>query len=143
MLASILALRPARSIAEVIAVMVAIDQALPDDDGVKWFNRLYLRVTRAVENAQKKVEERNFDIRKHLLEYDDAPAGRGFGSGFPFVGCGEDEPYRCFGLDHWFEEVFVRSDTAMAVISAIPVLVLFLFLQKYIVGGLTAGAVKG
>ena len=28
-------------------------------------------VTRAVENAQKKVEERNFDIRKHLLEYDD------------------------------------------------------------------------
>jgi preprotein translocase subunit SecA len=28
-------------------------------------------VTKAVENAQKKVEERNFDIRKHLLEYDD------------------------------------------------------------------------
>ncbi|MCZ6806839.1 MAG: SEC-C metal-binding domain-containing protein, partial [Deltaproteobacteria bacterium] len=28
-------------------------------------------VTRAVENAQKKVEERNFDMRKHLLEYDD------------------------------------------------------------------------
>ncbi len=28
-------------------------------------------VTRAVERAQKKVEERNFGIRKHLLEYDD------------------------------------------------------------------------
>jgi preprotein translocase subunit SecA len=28
-------------------------------------------VTQAVENAQTKVEERNFDIRKHLLEYDD------------------------------------------------------------------------
>jgi preprotein translocase subunit SecA len=28
-------------------------------------------VTRAVENAQTKVEQRNFDIRKHLLEYDD------------------------------------------------------------------------
>jgi preprotein translocase subunit SecA len=27
-------------------------------------------VTRAVENAQKKVEGHNFDIRKHLLEYD-------------------------------------------------------------------------
>ncbi len=27
-------------------------------------------VTRAVENAQKKVEEYNFDIRKHLLDYD-------------------------------------------------------------------------
>jgi preprotein translocase subunit SecA len=28
-------------------------------------------VTRAIENAQKKVEARNFGIRKHLLEYDD------------------------------------------------------------------------
>ncbi len=38
------------------------------EDGVpiehKW-------VTKAVENAQKKVEERNFDMRKHLLDYDD------------------------------------------------------------------------
>jgi preprotein translocase subunit SecA len=28
-------------------------------------------ITRAIENAQKKVEGHNFDIRKHLLEYDD------------------------------------------------------------------------
>lgn len=28
-------------------------------------------VSRAIENAQKKVETRNFDIRKNLLEYDD------------------------------------------------------------------------
>jgi len=28
-------------------------------------------VTKAIENAQKKVESRNFDIRKQLLEYDD------------------------------------------------------------------------
>ena len=28
-------------------------------------------ITRAIENAQKKVEARNFDIRKHLLDYDD------------------------------------------------------------------------
>nr|WP_239526840.1 sugar ABC transporter permease [Oerskovia jenensis] len=33
--------------------------------------------------------------------------------------------------------------TAGAVISTIPVLALFLYLQKYIVGGLTAGSVKG
>ncbi|MFP8873429.1 MAG: preprotein translocase subunit SecA, partial [Myxococcota bacterium] len=30
-------------------------------------------LTRVIENAQKKVEARNFDIRKHLLEYDDVP----------------------------------------------------------------------
>jgi preprotein translocase subunit SecA len=28
-------------------------------------------VTRSIENAQKKVEARNFDIRKHTLQYDD------------------------------------------------------------------------
>ncbi|MEK7736024.1 MAG: SEC-C metal-binding domain-containing protein, partial [Nitrospirota bacterium] len=28
-------------------------------------------VSRAIENAQKRVEAHNFDIRKHLLEYDD------------------------------------------------------------------------
>jgi preprotein translocase subunit SecA len=28
-------------------------------------------VTKSIENAQKKVEERNFDIRKNVLEYDD------------------------------------------------------------------------
>jgi preprotein translocase subunit SecA len=30
-------------------------------------------LTRVIEGAQKKVEARNFDIRKHLLEYDDVP----------------------------------------------------------------------
>jgi preprotein translocase subunit SecA len=28
-------------------------------------------ISRAIENAQTKVEAHNFDIRKHLLEYDD------------------------------------------------------------------------
>ncbi|MBX6377743.1 MAG: preprotein translocase subunit SecA, partial [Clostridia bacterium] len=28
-------------------------------------------VTKAIENAQRKVEARNFDVRKHVLEYDD------------------------------------------------------------------------
>ena len=28
-------------------------------------------ISKAIENAQKKVEAHNFDIRKHLIEYDD------------------------------------------------------------------------
>ncbi|MCC6641568.1 MAG: preprotein translocase subunit SecA [Deltaproteobacteria bacterium] len=45
-----------------------------------WMERLGLQegeaiehrmVTRAIENAQKKVEARNFDMRKHVLDYDD------------------------------------------------------------------------
>jgi hypothetical protein len=47
---------PVQSIDEAIALMTAIDETLPDADGVKWFNRLYLRVTasvrQAVQNAQ-------------------------------------------------------------------------------------------
>ena len=37
-----------RSIAEVLATMQAIDSVLPDGDGLKWFNWLYLQVTSAV-----------------------------------------------------------------------------------------------
>lgn len=45
---SLLASAPARSIDDVVVLMRAIDAALPDNDGVKWFNRLYLRVTESV-----------------------------------------------------------------------------------------------
>lgn len=38
------------------------------DDDMPIENRM---VSKAIENAQKKVESRNFDIRKHVLEYDD------------------------------------------------------------------------
>ncbi len=31
----------------------------------------HMLITRAIENAQKKVEAHNFEIRKHLIEYDD------------------------------------------------------------------------
>jgi hypothetical protein len=51
MLTAILAGAPARSIEDVVAIMAAIDQHLPDTDGVKWFNRLYLRVTEHVRKA--------------------------------------------------------------------------------------------
>ena len=48
----------------VAAIMTKLK--LPDGEAIEhpW-------VTRAIENAQRKVEERNFEIRKQLLEYDD------------------------------------------------------------------------
>ena len=42
-------IRDVSTIDDVIATMQAIDARLPDDDGVKWFNFLYLEVTREVE----------------------------------------------------------------------------------------------
>ena len=48
---SILEATPVTSIDQAVAVMTSIDSALPDEDGVKWFNRLYLRVTVSVGEA--------------------------------------------------------------------------------------------
>ena len=48
--------------------MQGIMNRLGMEDGVPIEHGL---VSRAIENAQKKVEAHNFDIRKHLLEYDD------------------------------------------------------------------------
>ena len=50
-LSNILDDTPVDTIDEAVAIMDAIDGDLPDADGVKWFNRLYLRVTEEVRGA--------------------------------------------------------------------------------------------
>ncbi len=47
-LAGILARRPAQSIDDVVSMMTDIASALPYDDGLKWFNHLYMQVTLGV-----------------------------------------------------------------------------------------------
>ena len=63
----ILADAPVRSIEEALVIMNAIDDALPDSDGVKWFNRLYLRVTVAVGAA---VRDARFNDAAFLATLD-------------------------------------------------------------------------
>ena len=41
----------AQTIPDVVAMMTALDQELPPNDGVRWFNHLYLEVTRSVGQA--------------------------------------------------------------------------------------------
>ncbi|MDY6905266.1 MAG: preprotein translocase subunit SecA [Thermodesulfobacteriota bacterium] len=48
--------------------MIRIMETLGMQEGDPIEHRM---ISRAIENAQKKVEGHNFDIRKHLLEYDD------------------------------------------------------------------------
>lgn len=67
-----------------------------------------------------------FDVQTHLLET--APSGAGqaissFARGFPYAGCGDGDALDCFRTDHWLEEIFGRSDTGTAIISAIPIVV--------------------
>jgi preprotein translocase subunit SecA len=45
-----------------LMLKLGMEEGIPIEHGM---------VTRAIANAQKKVEAHNFDIRKHLLEYDD------------------------------------------------------------------------
>jgi hypothetical protein len=67
-----------------------------------------------------------FDVQTHLLDFDlssaDSGAAGAFAQGFPYASCGEADWRACFKLDHWTDEVFGSSDTAMAVISAVPIL---------------------
>jgi hypothetical protein len=62
MLSDILLRTPARSIDDVVALMTAIDETLPDDDGLKWFNRLYLRVTVSVRKAVEGATFRDLEF---------------------------------------------------------------------------------
>lgn len=68
-------------------------------------------------------EEFVFDLQGHLLEYDLNPVfhGQDFWRSFPQQGCGEDDPRTCFSIDHFMELMFLRSDTSMLVLSALPI----------------------
>jgi predicted TIM-barrel fold metal-dependent hydrolase len=67
-------------------------------------------------------DEPVIDVQTHFLEYPDGAPPSSFGSGFPQARCDADDPNDCFGIDRWVAEVFGRSDTTVAVISAVPVL---------------------
>src|ERR1017187_8970933 len=49
---------PPQSIEDVVRILQAIEAASSDNDGLKWFNWLYLQVTKAV---QARVESKGFD----------------------------------------------------------------------------------
>jgi hypothetical protein len=68
-------------------------------------------------------EEFVFDIQGHLLEYDLNPVlnGQDFWTRFPQQHCGEDDPRVCYSIDHFLELMFLRSDTSMLVLSALPI----------------------
>ena len=68
-------------------------------------------------------EELIVDVQTHLLDYDlSAGGGDGFfGSGFPQASCGLADPRACFSVDQWIQLVLDGSDTAIAVLSAVPI----------------------
>ena len=65
-----------------------------------------------------------FDVQGHHLEYHLMPKDRQkpfFGSVFPQVNCGKDDPHACFSREVFLEDFFLRSDTNMVTLSALPI----------------------
>lgn len=61
------------------------------------------------------------DMQCHLLEYPEGYEGFNFGSIFAGArDCEDPELFSCFDTTRWIEEVFARSDTTVAVLSALP-----------------------
>jgi predicted TIM-barrel fold metal-dependent hydrolase len=65
-----------------------------------------------------------FDLQGHFLEYRVDPAtrqAREFWTGFPQRNCGEQDPRLCFSIARFMEELFLKSDTSMVVLSSLPI----------------------
>ncbi len=62
------------------------------------------------------------DAQAHFLDYDlSQPLPDSFfGQDFPQAACGLDDPRACFSLDRFVDTLYTRSETAAAVLSAIP-----------------------
>jgi predicted TIM-barrel fold metal-dependent hydrolase len=68
-----------------------------------------------------------FDIQTHMVDVNGAWRHRREGKGwerafasFPQGSCGEADPVACFTADRFIKEVFVDSDTQIAVLSFVP-----------------------
>lgn len=65
-----------------------------------------------------------FDVQTHYVNQDLALPGGDWTAAFPHAACPEgaadDDPRACFTVDAYFREVFGRSDTSMAILSALP-----------------------
>ena len=57
---------PAKSIDDVLERMAVVDAALPRDDGVAYFNRMYMRVTEEVQRAQGSAAFENAEFLSQL-----------------------------------------------------------------------------
>jgi uncharacterized protein len=65
-----------------------------------------------------------FDVQGHFLDYATTPPsreGRDFWTGFPQRDCGDADARQCFSVDRFMEDVFLRSDTSMIVLSGLPI----------------------
>lgn len=112
--------------AAMAAVLMAIDATALGRTGGRYLVDPQARWDEALAETLFVAGDFVFDMQGHLLEYDLDPSTRGnyfWGSGFPQAACAEEEdPRACFSMNHFLEEIFVRSDTRMAALSGLPIM---------------------
>jgi predicted TIM-barrel fold metal-dependent hydrolase len=112
--------------AAMAAVLLAIDSTALGREGGRYLVDPQARWDEALAISLFSAGDFVFDMQGHLLEYELDPSTRGgwfWGSGFPQAACIEEEDARaCFSMNHFLEEIFVRSDTRMAALSGLPIM---------------------
>ena len=86
-----------------------------DDDGPRRRRRRRPRRPPTASPRPPRRADVVVDVQTHFLESGE------WGVGFPQGACGEAEPIDCFSAEYWRDLVLAGSDTAVAVISAMPV----------------------
>ena len=112
--------------AAMASVLMAIDATALGRAGGRYLIDPEARWDEALADTLFEAGDFVFDMQGHLLEYELDPSTRGnwfWGSGFPQAACAEEEdPRACFSMNHFLEEIFVRSDTRMAALSGLPLM---------------------
>lgn len=92
--------------------------------GGRWELALEAALEEDAARAVLAGDEFVFDVQGHFLEYDLMRRTAGqpfFGSVFPQVDCGADDPRACFSREVFLEDFLLRSDTSMVTLSALPI----------------------
>jgi uncharacterized protein len=107
-----------------LALQGCADDAARRALGGGWDVPLEAALDKEAARAVLAGEEFVFDVQGHHLEYDLMRRAAGkpfFGSVFPQVSCGADDPRACFSREVFLEDFFLRSDTSMVTLSALPI----------------------
>ncbi len=104
------------------AVLVALDACSTESKGGRSGGRYDVPEDATVDpDAAREAlggDEFVMDVQTHFLDLD--PAAPFGDPGFLQSSCGESDPRLCYSIDRYLEELFLRSDTNVAVVSAIP-----------------------
>ena len=115
-------LRTSMATAAVLLVLDGCDSDAHKSQGKPRGGRLTVPPEATTEPTvtERPAGELVMDVQTHFLDFSAHPDAIDFGNAFPQAHCGDADSRDCFSIDHFLEELFLHSDTNLAVLSAIP-----------------------